>query len=155
MDFTVQSLATDKKGCIFSGTIFRILLNLASCCGFKEGIHFSLTVKMNYPRWRNRGNNCDIITQSPRCPPRPSAALKSLRKKNQTSSMLASSMPCISQHRRLTDSDNNSAFFRHFINDAESTNTYVTKAVFIDLCLVIQFTIFFFLPSGWNIKLEN
>lgn len=64
--------------------------------------------------------------------------------KKQTSSMLASNMPCIFQHRRLTDSDNSSAFFRHFINDAESTNKHVTKAVFIDLCLVIQFTVFFF-----------
>lgn len=45
MDFMVQPLATDKKGCIFSGTIFRILLNLVSCYGFKEGVYFFLTVK--------------------------------------------------------------------------------------------------------------
>lgn len=45
MDFMVQLLATDKKWCIFSGTIFRILLNLVSCDGFKEGIYFFLTVK--------------------------------------------------------------------------------------------------------------
>lgn len=49
MDVMEQSLAADKKGCVFFGTIFRILLNLVSGCGFKEGIYFSLTVKMNYP----------------------------------------------------------------------------------------------------------
>lgn len=58
------------------------------------------------------------------------------------------------QHRQLTDSDNNRAFFRHFTNDTESTNKYVTKAVFIDLCLVIQVNVFFF--TFWiNMKLEN
>lgn len=45
MDFMVQSRATDKKGYIFSGTIFQILMNLVSCDGFKEGKYFFLTVR--------------------------------------------------------------------------------------------------------------
>lgn len=99
----VQSLATDKKGCIFSGTIFRILLNLVSCYGFKEGIFFFMTVKR-----RKQLQHYNSALHGKCCS-------NNNKKKNST----------VFQHRHLTD-----YHISLMLISAESTKKYVTRVVY-------------------------
>lgn len=154
MDFAVQSLATDKKGCIFPGTIFRILLNLVSCCGFKEGIYFSqneLSMLKVQRKQLQHYNSVATLPSTAKC------RTKKFEKTPETSSMLASSMPCIFQHRRLTDSDNNSekCLFQAFHKWCWIHSQICNHSCFHRFMPCDTIHCFLFLPSGWNIKLEN